>query len=369
MSAELGGDLAAPAGLDAAGVSAPSLAVATSADAAGPNRADDLGFWQRHRLAYYIVKRIGAGLATMLVASILTFTAIILLPGDVVQSVLGRNANPDQVAILRHQLSGGLPPWEQYLKFLGNFLRGDLGNSTTGLVQGRNVSVGGVVGPALWHSAVLAIIALILFVPIMITLGVLAGLKPGSPRDTVISVGSLSLGAVPEFFIGTVLIAIFFDALGWLPPVSSAQSGSSVFAHPSGLVLPIATLLLVSLAFGSRQLRSSVANILSQDYVTFAQLNGYSRSRIIRRFILPNALGPTVQIVAQQMQYLLAGIVIVESVFNYPGIGNQVVHALGGQDVQETLVISTILAGINILINLVADVVAVLLVPAVRTSL
>jgi peptide/nickel transport system permease protein len=326
-------------------------------------------FWQRHRFAAYVCRRIAAGVATVLAASVVIFVALLILPGDVVDAVLGRSASPQAVKLLEQQLNGGLPAWQRYFRFLGDFFRGDFGYTTAGIVQGRKISVSDIVGPALVHSAVLAVITLVLFVPIMIGLGLAAGLKPNSLRDNAISVTSLAAGSVPEFFIGTVLIAVFFDQLNWFPPVSSIPAGVSVFAHPNALVLPIATLLIVSLSFGSRQLRSSVASILAQDYVTLARLNGYSQRTIIRHYILPNALAPTVQIVAQQLQYLVAGIVIVETVFNYPGIGNTLVRAVGAQDVQLVLVISMILATIYIAINLLADIVAILLDPVQRTSL
>ena len=337
----------------------------TVVPAPGPGK---LSLRQRHALGVYIGRRVVIGLVTTFITSVLIYIAIIALPGNVVQAVLGKNATPQQIADIERQLNGGLPLWERYFKFLGNLLTGHLGNSTAALVQGNKVSVSGTVVPALEHSAVLAVITLIVFVPIMITLGVLAGLKPGSPRDSVITTGALSVGALPEFFIGTVLIALFFDQLNLLPPVSIIAQGSSVLSNPKGLVLPVATLLLTSVGFGSRLLRASVAEIVSQDYVTMARINGYNERSIILKYILPNALAPTVQIVAQQLQYLIGGIIVVESVFSFPGIGNDLVRAIQSQDTQQILVIATILAAIYIFINLVADIICVFLDPKVRTS-
>ena len=327
-----------------------------------------LSLRQRHPLGSYISRRIGIGVLTTLVTSALIYIAIVALPGNVVESVLGKNATPKQVAALEYEITGGLPVWERYLKFLGNLLTGHLGNSTAALVQGNKVSVSDTVLPALGHSATLALITLILFVPIMIVLGLLAGLKPGSPRDSAITTGALSIGALPEFFIGTVLIAVFFNQLNLLPPVSVISQGQSIFSNPKALVLPVATLLLTSVGFGSRLLRASVAEIISQDYVTMARLNGYSERAIIRKYLLPNALAPTVQIVAQQLQYLIGGIIVVESVFNFAGIGNTLVRSIASQDTQQILVIATILAAAYIFINLVADIICVFLDPKVRTS-
>lgn len=323
---------------------------------------------QRSPLGFYIGRRVIIGLVTTLVTSALIYIAIVALPGNVVEAVLGKNATPKQVADLEYQITGGLPAWQRYFKFLGNLLTGHLGNSTAALVQGNNVPVSDTVLPALGHSAVLALITLVLFVPIMVALGLLSGLKPGSARDSAITTGALSIGALPEFFIGTVLIAVFFNQFNLLPPVSVISQGESVFSNPKALVLPVATLLLTSVGFGSRLLRASVAEIISQDYVTMARLNGYSEKAIIRKYLLPNALAPTVQIVAQQLQYLIGGIIVVESVFNFPGIGNTLVRSIASQDTQQILVIATILAAAYILINLVADIICVFLDPKVRTS-
>lgn len=326
-------------------------------------------FAGRHRVLVYVAKRLAATVGAVVAASALVYTAIIILPGDVVEAVLGKNAHTANAEAIRQQIEGNHGVVGRYFVFLGNFLTGDFGYSTVGLISGKKEPVSDLVFPALQHSVALALVTMVLFIPIMLVLGLTAGLKPGSKRDTVISSGSLAIGALPEYFVAALLIGVFFNKLDWLPPVSSVDPAAPIFGQPSRLVLPVATLLIVSLAFGSRQLRSSVANILSQDYVTFAQLNGYSRGKIIRRYILPNAIGPTIQIVAQQLLYLLTGIVIVETVFNYPGVGNLFVRSINVQDIQMTLVIATLLATIGILINLVADVVALLVDPVVRTSL
>lgn len=325
----------------------------------------------RHRfpLAFYAARRVFAGGVTVLVASVLIFAAVTLLPANVVEIILGRNSTPQNVATIEHQLNQGLPAWERYIHFLGNLLSGNLGYSTAALVQGQKTTVASIIGPALAHSAVLAAITMVLFIPMVLILGLLSGLKAGSARDTAISVTSLAISSLPEFLVGTLLIAVFFERLGLLPPVSSLQPGESPLSHVTVLVLPVATLLLVSLAFGSRVLRASVAEIVSQDYVTLARIHGYKKRSIVLRYVLPNALPPTIQLVAQQLQYLIGGLVIVESVFNYPGIGTALVNAISVHDVQVVMVVSTILAAVYVLINVVADIVAILLDPRVRTTI
>ncbi|HUA04932.1 MAG TPA: ABC transporter permease [Solirubrobacteraceae bacterium] len=325
----------------------------------------------RHRfpLTFYIVRRVLAGVVTVLIASAVIFAAITLLPGNVVQIILGRNANPQSVSAIENQLNQGHPAWDRYVHFMGNLFSGHLGYSTAGLVEGQKTSVESIIGPAFAHSAVLAVATLVLFIPMVIVLGLAAGLKAGSVRDTTISVTSLAISSLPEFLVGTLLIVLFFDRLRLLPPVSSVPPGTSPLSNVNILVLPVLTLLLVSLAFGSRVLRACVAEIVSQDYVVLAGIHGYSQRRIVFRYVLPNALPPTVQLIAQQLQYLIGGLVVVESVFAYPGIGTALVNAISVHDVQVVMVVSILLAAFYVMINVVADVVAILLDPRVRTTI
>lgn len=325
----------------------------------------------RHRfpLAFYVLRRVLAGVVTVLIASAVIFAAITLLPGNVAQIILGRNATPQTVSAIEHQLNQGHPAWDRYVHFMGHLFSGHLGYSTAGLVAGQNTSVGSIIGPAFAHSAVLAVITMLLFIPMVIILGLAAGLRAGSARDTTISVTSLAISSLPEFLVGTLLIVLFFDRLHLLPPVSSLAPGESPLSNVRILVLPVLTLLLVSLAFGSRVLRACVADIVSQDYVVLARINGYSKRRIVFRYVLPNALPPTIQLIAQQLQYLIGGLVVVESVFDYPGIGTALVNAISVHDVQVVMVVSIFLAAFYVLINVVADVVAILLDSRVRTTI
>ena len=250
-----------------------------------------------------------------------------------------------------------------------NLLTGDLGVSTVSVVQGTNTSVATVVGPAFGRTSVLVLITIVLFVPMMIGLGLLAGLRPGSPRDTAVSSTTLAISALPEFLIGTLLILLFFNVLDVLPPISTIPAGESTWANLDLLVLPCATLLLLGIAFGSRQLRASVAEVVSQDYVLTARINGYPWRQIVWRYVLPNAIVPSIQIIAQQLQFFVGGIIVTETVFSYPGIGSVLVRSITNQDTQQLVVIATITAAIYIAINVLADVLAALIDPKVRTSL
>jgi peptide/nickel transport system permease protein len=173
---------------------------------------------------------------------------------------------------------------------------------------------------------------------------------------------------MPEFLVGTLLIVIFFTKLNLLPPVSQIAPGETPVTHPDALILPVCTLLAVSVAFGSRLVRASVVEVLREDYVAMARLNGQPRRRVILRYTLRNALGPGIQALAQTVQYLIGGIIVTESVFNYPGIGNKLVQAVSVRDIQEIAVISAILAAIYVTTNIVADLAVMLAVPKLRTQ-
>lgn len=338
--------------------------------------ADDsrIGAARPFRIAHfpllaYAVQRVLAGVGTLVVASALIFAAIQVLPGNVVQVVLGRNASPERVAQLEQQLRLNEGIVRRYFSYVLGFLRGDFGQSTASMVQGGQVAVADIVWPAIANSLVLGTIVLVVFIPLAGLVGLVSGLKPGGLVDHILSNSTLAISALPEFLIGTVLIFVFFLKLGWLPPISSVPDGGSPLDDPASLVLPGLTLLLISLAFGARQLRSSVAEVMTREYIAVARLNGVGEGRIILRYLLPNALVPSIQILAQQAQYLIGGIVVVESVFNYPGIGQELVRAIAARDIQEIMIIATVLSIVYIAINIAADIAAMLLDPRVRTAL
>jgi len=324
---------------------------------------------RRRPFAAYVLRRLAAAFVTVVVATALVFAAIQVLPGNVAEIVLGRNATPQRTAEVRADLKLDAPLVSRYVHYVRAFVTGDFGNSTAGLVQGVHTSVSGMVGPALTNSIVLAAIVMVLFVPLTLLLGVWAGVSAGRASDHAISTSTLAISALPEFLVGTLLIYVLFTKLGVFAPVSAIPAGDSPLSHPNLLILPVLTLLLVSLAFGARLLRAAVAEVIGHDYVTMARLNGYPTRRIIARYVLPNAISSTIQIYAQQLQYLIGGIVIVENVFNYPGIGNVLVRAISVRDVQVVMVTTTILAAAYIVINVVADIACVAVDPRVRTTL
>ena len=316
----------------------------------------------------YVGRRIAAGVGTLLIASLLIFCAIQIIPGDVTQMVLGRNASPTRIAQVQASLHLQASVPQRYLNYLAGIVVGDLGESTAGLVQGVHIPVANIVFPAFRNSLVLAVICIAIFIPLTAALGVASGYWAGRSVDHLISTVTLSIAALPEFIIGTGAIAFFFTQLQLFSPVSEMPSGDTPLRHLNLVVLPVMTLVLPSLAFGSRLLRASVIDVMAQDYITAAQINGVPKRRVITRYLLPNALIPFVQVIAQQAQYLIGGVVVVESVFDYPGIGNQLVRAIAVRDVQVIMVTTTLLAIVYMGINIVADVTCALLDPK-RTAM
>jgi peptide/nickel transport system permease protein len=323
----------------------------------------------RHPALRFVARRIGAGIVTLFVASILIYGAVLILPGDVIQVVLGRNATPERVDALRAGLHLDQSAPTRYIHWLGGMLTGDLGNSTAALVQGQDVSVASAIGTPFRNSFILAGLTILLFVPVVLILATIAALRAGKPSDHVISFGSLAIGSMPEFLIGTLLIVVFFSKLDVLPAVSSVQPGASPLSDVKSLVLPVLTLLFVSMAFGIRLLRASVVEVLRDDYVTMARLNGVRERRVVTRYVLRNALAPSIQVLAQTVQYLVGGIIITESLFNYPGIGRTLVQSVLVRDPQMVSVIAVLLAAIYIVVNIIADLAVVFLVPRLRTQL
>jgi len=321
-----------------------------------------------HPIAWWLARRILAAVVTLLAASILIFFLADALPGNIGASILGRNASPRGIALLNRQLGQDKPVLVRYLDWLGGALHGNLGNSAVSLAEGTPASVTSIMAHPLENSLVLACITALLLIPISLALGVMAGVRAGRPADRAISATSLAFVSLPEFVLGALLILLFFSALNVLPPVSYLAPGQSPLSQPKELVLPVLTLLGVSSASVIRLMRAGMIDVLRQGYVEAARLNGFPESRVIWRHAIRNALGPSVTITAQNIQYLLGGLVIVESVFTYPGIGSLFVSSVTAHDVTEIEGIAMTLATAYIVINLVADFLVVMLVPKLRTQ-
>jgi peptide/nickel transport system permease protein len=309
---------------------------------------------------------VGAVLA-LFVASIVIFAGTVLLPGDAASVVLGRNATPENVARLNEQMGLDKPAYVEYVNWLTGLAQGDLGDSAVGLAQGApEAPIWPLISGPVKNSVILALIATLLMIPLSLALGVLAAVFAGRPLDHAISIGSLAAIALPEFVIGSLLVAVFFVGLDVLPPIAIVPPGADPLSHPDKLVLPVATLLLASLAAGVRMVRAGMVEVLQTEYVQSARLNGLAEKRVLLGYAMRNALAPSVQVLAQNMQWLIGGIIITESVFAYPGIGSTLVSAVGNRDVTVVQTVAMMIAVVYVGLNLIADLLVMLLVPKLR---
>ncbi|MGH3585104.1 MAG: ABC transporter permease [Pseudonocardia sp.] len=324
---------------------------------------------RRHPVLMFLVRRIGAAVATLFVASVLIFAATQLLPGDAASAAMGKAANPAAVAELRHRLGLDQSVFAQYGDWLWSFVRGDLGDSAVALAGGAtSAPVSEVIAEPLANSAILAVVTIVLTVPLTLGLGVLTGLRVGAITDHVLSTVSLALVALPEFVLAALLILLFFNGFDLLPPVALVASGESPLSRPAALVLPILTLLIIGVAVGMRQVRAGVAEVKERQYVTTARLNGVPERRVVRHYIVRNSVATSVQMLAQHIQYLLGGIILVEVVFAYPGIGKLLVSAVTARDFTEVQAITMIIGACYVALNILADLAVVFLVPKLRTT-
>jgi peptide/nickel transport system permease protein len=315
----------------------------------------------------FVARRTLGALVGIIAASLVIFAGTQLLPGNAASVVLGRNGNSAAVAALNKQLHLDRPAIQQYTDWLRGFVHGNLGDSAVGLAQGeKHAPIWALISTPVENSVILAIVTALLMIPLSLGLGVLAAVYAGRWIDNIVSLGSLAAISLPEFVIGSLLIALFFVQFDWLPPTALISPGTNPLSDPTKLVLPVATLLLASLAAGIRMVRAGMLEVLQTEYVQTARLNGLSERRVLWRYGLRNALAPSVQILAQNLQWLIGGIIITENVFAYPGIGSTLVVAVQNRDVTLVQSVAMLIAIVYIAMNLIADLLVMLLVPKIR---
>ncbi|HUF15202.1 MAG TPA: ABC transporter permease [Acidimicrobiia bacterium] len=278
-------------------------------------------------MARFIWRRIGLALITLLVLSVLVFIGTQLLPGDVGRRILGPFANQEAVDALNARLGTDRPVLVQYWDWISGVATGDLGFSIS---FSRPVTE--LLGRALVNSLKLAALAFVIVVPLALLGGIFAALRQGTAIDRIITVGGLSATVIPEFVSGIVLILVFAVWLRWLPGTANPPAGSSIFTQMRYLILPAIPLVLVLFGYIARITRAGVIEALEADYTRTAILKGLPRSTVIRRDVLRNALLPTIAVVASQVGYLIGGLVVVEFLFNYQGIGKLLYDAAQNAD-------------------------------------
>jgi peptide/nickel transport system permease protein len=313
-------------------------------------------------LAAVARRRVLLGLLTLVLLSVLVFAATEVLPGDAARAVLGNSATPARLQALEKQLHLDAPVPLQYLRWAGDLLRGDLGTS---LANQR--SVGEIVGPRLLNSGVLILLAGVIGSVLGVVAGVIAAARRDRLFDTTTSVVSLALSALPEFVVALGLITLFSTLVFHIfPGVSVFPSGTQPWDYPDALVLPVATLVIVIFPYIFRMTRATMIEALSSDYVELAELKGLDRRRVLFGHALPNAAPAIVQVTALNLLYLAGGIVVVEYVFNYQGLGQGLVNAVDTRDIPVIQCIVLMLAAFYVLVNIASDLLAVVLTPRRR---
>ena len=306
-------------------------------------------------------RRLGLAVLTLVLLSMVVFAGAQVLPGDVGRAVLGPLADPEAVAAINHEVGADRPAVETYLNWIGHFVTGDMGRSYT-----FRTPVAPFVGSALLNSLKLAAVALVIVVPLSIGAGVYAAMRAGRWQDRAISVASLSLTVVPEFVSSIALILVFGIWLRWLPISAATRPGTAALEQLRHLILPALPLVLVLFGYIARMARAGTLEALESDYARTAVLKGLPTRIVIVRHVLRNALLPTITVVAAQVGYLIGGLVVVESLFRYQGIGSLILNAARGKDFPMLEAGILTVGAIFVAATLVADTLYVVLNPRLR---
>ena len=309
-----------------------------------------------------IARRLAAGLVIVWLVSVLVFLATQLLPGDAARELLGRQATPTALAVLQKQLHLNDPLLVQYWRWLRDMVTGNWGQSLT-----SQSSVAHIVGTGIENTGLVMVLTMLVATPIAILLGVLSALHSEGWLDHVLSVVTLVLVALPAFVIALVLIFVFATNLTHLLPAASlVNPDESIFSQLQLVVLPTATLALAVIPYPLRMVRQGMVEVLDSEYVSLARLHGLSSRRVIFRHALPNAVATTIQASALNLVFLAGGVVVVETVFSYPGIGYALEQAVGQRDIPVVQTIVVLLAVFYVIVNLIADILVVLVTPRLR---
>lgn len=319
------------------------------------------GFFRNAGIVPLILRRSGLALITLLLVSIVIFTIASLLPGDAAQEVLGQSATAEQVAALRAEMGLDRPAPARYAAWLGALLQGDPGHSFV-----ANLPVSDIIAERLPNSLLLAGLTAAVAVPIALLIGIVAAIKRGRATDRVLNVITLSLVAIPEFLVATVGVLIFSVYLLWLPSIAMVSEEATLGEMLRSLALPILSLAAVVIAQMARMTRAAVADQLDRPYVEMALLKGVPYSRIILFHVMPNAVGPVVNAIALSLSFLMGGAIIVETIFNFPGLASLMVNAVTSRDMALLQACAMIFCAAYLALMLIADIIAILANPRLR---
>jgi peptide/nickel transport system permease protein len=314
-----------------------------------------------HKVMKLMAQRIALGLFLLLAVSVLIFAGTQILPGDVAQSILGQSATPQALANLRESLGLNDPAYIRYFRWLGGVVTGDLG---TALTSGEDIASS--IGGRLWNTLFLAFWAAIVSVPLAILLGLLAVRYRNGFMDKTISGLALASTSLPEFFIGYLLIFFFAVKLQWFPGISTVYEGMPFLDRMKAIALPATALTLVVLAHMMRMTRAAILNVMQSAYIETAELKGLGPLSIIRKHAFPNAIAPVINVVMLNLAFLVVGVVVVEVIFVYPGMGQYLVDHVAKRDVPVVQAVGLIFAAVYIGLNIVADITAIVANPRLR---
>ena len=308
-----------------------------------------------------VLRRIAIGFATLWVVSVIVFLATSILPGDVAQIILGQSATPETLAALRAELGMDQPGYIRYFSWLGNMASGDLGISKAG-----GATIESLIGGRLGNTMMMAGLVAAISIPISVALGLFAAMHPGTWLDRIVTFGTLSTISVPEFFIATVLVLIFAVELHWLPSTAYMSGDETFFELLRALAMPLLTLVIVVSAQMIRMTRAGILNVMSSPYIEMAILKGVPRKRIILRHAFFNAIGPIVNVIALNLAYLVSGVVIVETIFAYPGLAKLMIDGVQTRDLPLVQACAMIFCGTYVVLIILADVASILSNPRLR---
>jgi peptide/nickel transport system permease protein len=308
-------------------------------------------------------RRVVLAILTLFLISLIVFLGVEALPGDAATAYLGQSATPESLNALREEFGLYAPVHERYLAWLGGILQGDLGTSMV-----RRNPVSEVIGNQLRNTVVLAAAAALIGIPLAILLGVVAGLTRDKWPDIFVSTSSIVGMTLPGFVTATILIFIFAIRLEWFPAITMVPTDASVGELLPNIVLPIITLTFIMVAHILRLVRTNMIDVMTSDYVQMARLKGVPSRRIVFKHALPNAMLPTINVVALTLAWLIGGIAVIETVFNYPGIGKLMVNSINDRDFPTVMAIAIVLAIVYITFNLFADLLTLVLNPRLRSA-
>ena len=321
-------------------------------------------FFNQGGLLLFVLGRIIAGIPIVLALSVLVFLATQALPGDAAVAYLTNTATPERLEAIREQLHLNDPIWQQYTRWAWDALHLDFGTTLTG-----ESTVNELLSERIKNTLILMATSGIVAMPLSILIGVFAAVRRGKAFDNISSVITLIFAAIPEFVVAIILIFLLAtNVFQIFPAISFLDPGTLAWSEPMSLALPTLTLVLAVTPYVSRIMRGSMIEVMESEYIQMARLKGLSERTVILRHALPNAIAPTIQVIALQLAWLAGGVVVVEAVFAYPGIGTIMIESVKGQDLPVVQAITLMIATLYVTLNILADIGTILTTPRLRTK-